>query len=47
MIEHAVRVGAATARERVTQRIGEELGGDVLDESAVAAAPTMISEAIP
>ena len=47
MIEHAVRVGAATARERVMERIGEELGGDPLDESGVAAAPAMISEAIP
>ena len=47
MIEHAVRVGAATARERVPERIGEELGQDVLDESGVAAAPAMISEAIP
>ena len=27
MIEHAVRVGATTARERVPERIGEALGG--------------------
>ena len=47
MIEHAVRVGAATARERVPERIGEALGGDLLDESGIAAAPAMIPEAIP
>src|SRR5262245_62103722 len=46
MIEHAVRVGAATARERVTERIGEALGGDPPDEPGVAAAPALISEAI-
>ena len=32
MIEHAVRVGAATARERVPERIGEALGGEPPDE---------------
>ncbi len=37
MIEHAVRVGATTARERVPQRIAEALGGQ---DAAAAAATT-------
>ena len=45
MIEHAVRVGAALARERVPERIGEALG-EADDESGVAAAPALISEAM-
>ena len=45
MIEHAVRVGAATARERVPERIGVALG-EADDEPGVAAAPAMISEAL-
>jgi glycerol-3-phosphate acyltransferase PlsX len=44
MIEHAVRVGAATARERVAERIGEALGGDVFEDTDIAAAPAVISE---
>ncbi len=47
MIEHAVRVGAATARERVPERIGDALGGEADDESGISAAPALISEAIP
>jgi glycerol-3-phosphate acyltransferase PlsX len=46
MIEHAVRVGAATAREHVAQRIGQALGGEVYDDTGGAAAPPVTSEAI-
>ncbi|MEW6224985.1 MAG: phosphate acyltransferase PlsX [Chloroflexota bacterium] len=46
MIEHAVRVGAATARERVAERIGRALGGEVYDDMGIAAAPAVASEAI-
>ena len=44
MIEHAVRVGATTARERVAERIGEALGGDVRDDRDIPAAPAVTSE---
>jgi glycerol-3-phosphate acyltransferase PlsX len=47
MIEHAVRVGAATAREQVARRIGEALGGEVYDDTEIAAAPAVISEGLP
>ena len=33
MIEHAVRVGATTARERVPERIAEALAADALAEA--------------
>ena len=33
MIEHAVRVGAKTARERVPQRIADALAADALAEA--------------
>jgi glycerol-3-phosphate acyltransferase PlsX len=46
MVEHAVRVGAATARERVAERIGQALGGEVYDDTDVTAAPAVSSEAI-
>jgi glycerol-3-phosphate acyltransferase PlsX len=46
MIEHAVRVGAATARERVAERIGEALGAGVYDDMGIEAAPAVISEAM-
>jgi phosphate acyltransferase len=38
MIEHAVRVGATTARERVPQRIAEALQADAAAEAAAATA---------
>jgi phosphate acyltransferase len=38
MIEHAVRVGATTARERVAERIGEALGGAAAGAGASDAA---------
>jgi fatty acid/phospholipid biosynthesis enzyme len=44
MIEHAVRVGAATARERVAERIGDALGAGVYDDTGIEAAPAVISE---
>lgn len=44
MIEHAVRVGATTARERVADRIGEALGGESFDDTDIAAAPAVIPE---
>ena len=44
MIEHAVRVGAATAREHVAERIGEALGGEVYDDTEITAAPAVITE---
>ena len=47
MIEHAVRVGATTARERVAERIGEALGGEADDEPGVSAAPAVIAESMP
>jgi glycerol-3-phosphate acyltransferase PlsX len=46
MIEHAVRVGATTARERVPQRIGEALGagaGDDVPDTAETAVATEAS----
>jgi glycerol-3-phosphate acyltransferase PlsX len=46
MIEHAVRVGAATARERVAERIGDALGAGVYDDTGIEAAPAVISEAM-
>jgi glycerol-3-phosphate acyltransferase PlsX len=46
MIEHAVRVGAATARERVAERIGDALGAGVYDDMGIVAAPAVISEAM-
>ncbi|OGO54306.1 MAG: phosphate acyltransferase PlsX [Chloroflexi bacterium RBG_16_72_14] len=46
MVEHAVRVGAATARERVAERIGQALGGEVYDDTGVTATPAVASEAI-
>jgi glycerol-3-phosphate acyltransferase PlsX len=51
MIEHAVRVGATTARERVPERIAEALGtGRPVDESPAAsvnpAAPAVATEAL-
>jgi glycerol-3-phosphate acyltransferase PlsX len=49
MIEHAVRVGATTARERVVQRIGEALGSDAnadpVEPATVADAGAAVSEA--
>jgi hypothetical protein len=33
MIEHAVRVGATTARERVPERIAEALAADAVAET--------------
>jgi glycerol-3-phosphate acyltransferase PlsX len=36
MIEHAVRVGATTARERVAERIGEALGAGVPEDASAA-----------
>jgi glycerol-3-phosphate acyltransferase PlsX len=47
MIEHAVRVGATTARERVSERIGEALGGEDDDEPGVSAAPAIFGDALP
>jgi glycerol-3-phosphate acyltransferase PlsX len=47
MIEHAVRVGATTARERVAERIGEALGGEADDRPGVSAAPAVIAESMP
>lgn len=44
MIEHAVRVGATTARERVAERIGDALGSEVRDDADISAAPAVISE---
>jgi phosphate acyltransferase len=44
MIEHAVRVGATTARERVADRIGEALGIEAREDTEISAAPAMISE---
>jgi glycerol-3-phosphate acyltransferase PlsX len=46
MIEHAVRVGATTARERVAERIGEALGAEVRDDTEISAAPAVISESM-
>ncbi len=46
MIEHAVRVGAATAREHVAERIGDALGAGVYDDTGIEAAPAVISEAM-
>ena len=43
MIEHAVRVGATTARERVAERIAEALAADA--PAAVVAASAGVSEA--
>ena len=37
MVEHAVRVGATTARERVAERIEEALGGSAADAHAAGA----------
>jgi len=45
MIEHAVRVGATTARERVPERIAEALGARVRDDELDAAAGAVIAEA--
>jgi len=45
MIEHAVRVAATTARERVAERIGDALGGEVYDDMDISAAPAVITEA--
>jgi hypothetical protein len=42
----AVRVGAATARERVPERIGDALGAGVYDDTGIEAAPAVISEAM-
>jgi hypothetical protein len=36
MIEHAVRVGATTARERVPERIAEALGTGTSDDAPEA-----------
>jgi len=41
MIEHAVRVGATTARERVPQRIAESLAADARDEATAGPRPPM------
>ncbi len=46
MIEHAVRVGATTAREHVAERIGDALGIETYDDTDIAAAPAVISEAM-
>ncbi len=46
MIEHAVRVGATTARERVAERIGAALAAEVRDDTDISAAPAVISEAL-
>jgi len=46
MIEHAVRVGATTARERVAERIGEALGTEPREDTEISAAPAVISEAM-
>ncbi len=45
MIEHAVRVGATTARERVAERIAEALGAAVRHDMGDAAAGAAIAEA--
>jgi hypothetical protein len=45
MIEHAVRVGATTARERVAERIGEALGAGARDDVDGAADRTIATEA--
>jgi phosphate acyltransferase len=46
MLEHAVRVGATTAREHVAERIGDALGIGGFDDADIAAAPAVISEAM-
>jgi glycerol-3-phosphate acyltransferase PlsX len=46
MIEHAVRVGATTAREHVDQRIADALGIGPYDDTDITAAPAVISEAM-
>jgi glycerol-3-phosphate acyltransferase PlsX len=45
MIEHAVRVGATTARERVPERIAEALAHDAVAEAAAAPAAPATAEA--
>jgi glycerol-3-phosphate acyltransferase PlsX len=45
MIEHAVRVGATTARERVPERIAEALGAAVRDDGPATADEAVIVEA--
>ncbi|MHB8893471.1 MAG: hypothetical protein ACYC65_15660, partial [Candidatus Limnocylindrales bacterium] len=45
MIEHAVRVGATTARERVPERIGEALGTAVREDVSDTADEAVIAEA--
>ena len=45
MIEHAVRVGATTARERVPERIGEALGAGVRGDVPEAADTAVVTEA--
>lgn len=45
MIEHAVRVGATTARERVAERIAEALGAGVRHDGDDTAAEAVIAEA--
>jgi hypothetical protein len=39
MIEHAVRVGATMARERVAERIADALAADVAKTAAAATTP--------
>jgi glycerol-3-phosphate acyltransferase PlsX len=45
MVEHAVRVAATTARERVSERIGEALGGQVRDDDGSATGEAVTMEA--
>ena len=45
MIEHAVRVGATTARERVAERIGEAIGAQTRDDVPDTAPGAVTTEA--
>jgi len=45
MIEHAVRVGATTARERVAERIGEAIAAGARHDAASTADEAVATEA--